>query len=129
MYPAEKQRDDDGGEPTTVHFAERVVQARRGVLCARRERDDVFCVFRCELLFFDGLLRTAGDFVVGVVLVSARRAGWDELTDYLENGYRAFKHMRGARHFLDTVREREQHILDRIYAGDPDPFGFNESVS
>lgn len=60
---------------------------------------------------------------------SARKAGWGELTDYLENGYRAFKHMRGARHFLDTVRERERRILDRIYASDPDPFGFDEIVS
>ncbi len=59
----------------------------------------------------------------------ARKAGWGELTDYLENGYRAFKHMRGARVFLDTVREREQRILGRIYASDPDPFGFDESVS
>jgi hypothetical protein len=52
----------------------------------------------------------------------ARAAGWGELTDFLENGYRVFKHMRGARHFLDTVREREKQILDRIYASDPDPF-------
>ena len=59
----------------------------------------------------------------------ARKAGWGELTDFLENGYRVFKHMRGARHFLDTVRERERRILDRIYANDPDPFGFDESVS
>ena len=73
----------------------------------------------------DGVVRSP---LTGAMLAvskgPARKAGWGELTDYLENGYRAFKHMRGARHFLDTVREREQRILDRIYAGDPDPFRF-----
>jgi hypothetical protein len=59
----------------------------------------------------------------------ARAAGWGELTDFLEKGYRAFKHMRGARHFLDTVRERELRILDRIYASDPDPFEFESEVT
>jgi hypothetical protein len=54
----------------------------------------------------------------------ARRAGWVELTDFLERGYAAFKHMRGSTFFLSTIRQREMRILDKIYAGDPDPFGF-----
>jgi hypothetical protein len=54
----------------------------------------------------------------------ARRAGWDELTGFLERGYRAFKHMGGAKAFLDLVRRRETRYLDRIYAGDPDPYGW-----
>ena len=49
-------------------------------------------------------------------------AGWHELQGFLERGYAAFKHMKGAEEFLNTIETRETGILDRIYAGDPDPF-------
>lgn len=49
-------------------------------------------------------------------------AGWSELQRYLEHGFSAFKHMKGAAEFLDTVERREMEILDRIYAGHPEPF-------
>jgi len=52
----------------------------------------------------------------------ARRAGWGELHDFLEKGYTAFKHMGRADAFLKTVQERETGILERIFAGHPDPF-------
>lgn len=52
----------------------------------------------------------------------ARRAGWVELTDFVEHGYQAFRHMRDAKYFLDTIRQREKLILDKIYAEEPDPF-------
>jgi hypothetical protein len=52
----------------------------------------------------------------------ARRTGWHELHDFLEGGYAAFKHMRGAKEFLGTIQQREMLILDKIYARDPDPF-------
>jgi hypothetical protein len=55
----------------------------------------------------------------------ATRAGWGELMSFLERGYAAFKHMRGARAFLNTIHDRELRILDRIYASDPDPFAFD----
>jgi len=78
----------------------------------------------------DGVVRSPlTSALLAVSKGPARAAGWNELTDFLESGYRAFKHMRGARHFLDTVREREQGILDRIYARDPDPFEFDEAAS
>lgn len=59
----------------------------------------------------------------------ARRAGWHELHDFLERGFKAFKHMRGADSFLRTIRQREMRILDRIFEGDPDPFGFELEVA
>ena len=71
------------------------------------------------------------DVIVGLPLtgaalqlakVPARRAGWTELTDFMERGFRAFKQMHGARFFLDTIRKRERLILDRIYAEEPEPF-------
>jgi hypothetical protein len=52
----------------------------------------------------------------------ARRAGWVELHEFLEKGYTAFKHMGRADEFLKTIQEREMGILDRIYAGHPEPF-------
>jgi hypothetical protein len=52
----------------------------------------------------------------------ARMAGWHELQDFLERGFAAFKHMRGAAEFLTTVQHREMLILDRIFAAHPDPF-------
>ncbi len=57
----------------------------------------------------------------------ARRAGWGELTDFLDTGYKAFKQLHGAGNFLNTIRRRELEILDRIYAGDPNPFRLDES--
>ncbi|SFZ73889.1 FFLEELY motif protein [Chitinimonas taiwanensis] len=52
----------------------------------------------------------------------AHLAGLGELQDFLERGVAAFLQMHGADYFLDTVRERETRLLDRIYAGQPDPF-------
>lgn len=49
-------------------------------------------------------------------------AGWSELQHYLEHGFTAFKHMKGANEFLTIVDRRETAILDRIFAGDEEPF-------
>ncbi len=73
----------------------------------------------------DGLVRLP---LVGTMLNvakgPARRAGWVDLTDFLEHGYTAFKRMHGGKRFLKTIRAREIDYLDRMYANDPDPFGF-----
>jgi hypothetical protein len=57
----------------------------------------------------------------------ATRSGWGDLMSFLERGYAAFKHMHGAAVFLNTIREREIRILNRIYAKVPDPFGFESA--
>jgi hypothetical protein len=54
-------------------------------------------------------------------------AGWSELQSYLERGYSAFKHMRGASEFLMTVERREIMILDRLFADHPDPFAIHDA--
>ena len=41
---------------------------------------------------------------------------------FLERGYTAFKHMRGAEGFLRTIEGRETKILDRIFMGKARPF-------
>jgi len=55
----------------------------------------------------------------------ARLAGFGELQDFLERGFRAFRHMEDAPVFLATIDQRETQILDRIYARDPHPFGLD----
>jgi len=59
---------------------------------------------------------------LSLLAVPARRAGWDDLTGFLERGFKAFKHLHGARPFLELVRRRETEYLDRIYSGDEDPY-------
>jgi hypothetical protein len=55
----------------------------------------------------------------------AQLAGFGELQDFLERGFRAFRHMRGAEEFLNTIVSREMRILDRIYARHPQPFNLD----
>jgi len=52
----------------------------------------------------------------------AYRAGWNELQDFLEHGYTAFRRMGNADKFLDAVHDRELQILDNIYSDKSHPF-------
>jgi hypothetical protein len=56
----------------------------------------------------------------------AHAAGFGALQEFLERGLDAFEAMHGADEFLVTIREREQRSLERMFAGDPDPFGFED---
>ena len=53
--------------------------------------------------------------------------GWEDLQRFLEHGFSAFKHMKGATKFLELVHRREIAILDRIFAADPDPFDIHDA--
>jgi len=55
----------------------------------------------------------------------AQLAGLHELQAFLERGFHAYRHMNGAKEFLDTIETRETRILDRIYARDAKPFRLN----
>jgi hypothetical protein len=52
----------------------------------------------------------------------AHAAGLGALHEFLERGFQAFRHMRGASEFLAVIDLRERHILERLFAADPDPF-------
>lgn len=52
----------------------------------------------------------------------AHRTGWGDVHNFLARGFRAFKQMRGAKEFLDTVKKREMYILDQIFMGNQNPF-------
>ena len=49
----------------------------------------------------------------------AHMAGLGALHDFLEIGFKAFRHMRGATEFLRIIREREMQVMEQILAGAP----------
>jgi hypothetical protein len=52
----------------------------------------------------------------------ARMAGLEDLQDFLERGFDAFRRMQGADYFLDLVRTREMEILNRLFSGEASAF-------
>lgn len=63
--------------------------------------------------------------VLGLIIAMrgpARAAGFQALQQFLERGLRTFRSMQGADVFASTIRDREQRIMERLYAEDPDPF-------
>jgi hypothetical protein len=70
--------------------------------------------------------RLVGHPLIGTLLSAmetpARLAGLSAMHEFLNTGFRAFRAMNGAEEFLRRVRERETALMERLYAGDPDPF-------
>lgn len=56
--------------------------------------------------------------------IPAKLAGWADVHDFFERGFVAFRTMDGAALFLQTLSTRELALLDRIFAGKRNPFGF-----
>lgn len=52
----------------------------------------------------------------------ARLAGLENLQDFLERGFVAFRRMRGAAPFLDAIERRETRLLEHLFEGNPTPF-------
>ncbi len=63
----------------------------------------------------DSMVRMPG---IGVILrlahIPAHAAGFGVLQDFLERGFAAFRELRGAERLLDTIRERETHLMDTL---------------
>ena len=85
-------------------------------------------VYQIELIericeHIDGIVR---NLLTGPTLALAKRplrnSGHVALVDFLERGYNGFKHMQGSQHFRATIRQRELNLLDRMYAGEANPF-------
>jgi hypothetical protein len=64
------------------------------------------------------LLRAA----IALIKGPAYAAHMGELHDFLDRGFHAFRHMRGAAEFLATIRGRETLILERLFARHRAPF-------
>ncbi len=75
----------------------------------------------CERI--DGIVRNP---LTGPTLSVAKRplrsSGHVALVDFLDRGYTSFKHMHGSQHFRATIKQRELSLLDRMYAGEVNPF-------
>jgi len=68
------------------------------------------------------LARRAVGALLRLSRAPARAAGFGALQDFLECGYHAFRQLGGAGEFMATVKARESTLLERLYAGEPDPF-------
>ena len=55
--------------------------------------------------------------------VPARAAGLSELQGFLERGFDAFGQLGDAKPFLADIRASETRVMQRLFAGDADPFG------
>lgn len=53
----------------------------------------------------------------------ARAAGFGEMQDFLERGFSAFRSMGPAEEFLATIVRREGRVMERLLAGEANPFG------
>ena len=53
----------------------------------------------------------------------ARAMGFGELQGFLERGFDAFGQLGDAKPFLADIRGSETRAMQRLFAGDPDPFG------
>ena len=54
----------------------------------------------------------------------ARAAGFGLLQSFLENGLNAFRIMGDGTEFVETIWHKEAEIMQRLFEGDEDPFGF-----
>lgn len=52
----------------------------------------------------------------------SKLAGMGEIQAFLEAGFTAFRHMKGADYFLQTIAQRESTFITRIFAGEAKPF-------
>jgi hypothetical protein len=76
--------------------------------------------------YLDGVVRKP--IIRGLVHFARRpahAAGFGALQEFLEHGLDAFEGMKGADEFLATIRDREWRAMERVFAGEADPFGFD----
>jgi len=89
----------------------------------RTLREEQIELIYCLALELDRAVRLP---LVGALIramrAPARAAGFAELQTFLERGLGAFGAMGGAQIFASTIRDRETAVMERLYAGDPDPF-------
>ncbi len=57
----------------------------------------------------------------------ARAAGLGELQSFLERGFGAFAGLGDAGAFLADIQRSERDVMRRLFAGDPDPFGWRRA--
>jgi hypothetical protein len=77
--------------------------------------------------YLDGVVRKPMvRALVRLARAPAHAAGFGQLQEFLERGFRAFETMHGAREFVETIRERELRASARLFAAEADPFEFED---
>ncbi|HET7202859.1 MAG TPA: hypothetical protein VFI92_05780 [Steroidobacteraceae bacterium] len=75
--------------------------------------------------YLDGVVRRPMvRALVRLARAPAHAAGFGLLQEFLERGLLAFEAMHGAQEFVETIRARELRASARLFAGEPDPFEF-----
>jgi hypothetical protein len=75
----------------------------------------------------DGLTRKSlVRAAIALIKGPAHASGMGALHDFLDRGFRAFRHMQGADEFLAIIRERETRILSRLFAKHRAPFDLSQ---
>jgi len=59
----------------------------------------------------------------------AHAAGFGLLQEFLESGLDSFRALKDPDYFVDTIYQREWDSMQRLFAGDPDPFRFQGRYS
>lgn len=107
--------------PGPIDAASYAEAYRAGSTRAERERQIEVIVAVGERL--DSLVATPLVFrTLKLMRTPARLAGLQDLQDFLERGFHAFREMDGASDFLSLIRTRETAILNRLFSGEPEPF-------
>jgi hypothetical protein len=79
--------------------------------------------------YLDGVVRKP--IIRGLVHLARRpshAAGFGALQEFLEHGLDAFESMKGSEEFLATVHNREWRAMERVFAGEEDPFEFDATA-
>jgi hypothetical protein len=56
----------------------------------------------------------------------AHAAGFGKLQEFLETGLGSFRALKDVRYFNETIYEREWNSMQKLFAGEPLPFGFQQ---
>ena len=71
--------------------------------------------------------RSIINYLLRLLRGPAHAAGFGNLQEFLETGLAAFRALEDPGHFVDTIYDREWAAMERLFAGDPDPFSFGAS--
>jgi hypothetical protein len=71
--------------------------------------------------------RSIINYLLRLLRGPAHAAGFGNLQEFLETGLAAFRALEDPDHFVDTIYDREWAAMERLFAGDTDPFSFGDS--
>jgi hypothetical protein len=64
------------------------------------------------------------NYLVRLLRGPAHAAGFGALQEFLEEGLASFRALEDTRYFIETIYRRESDAMQRMFAGEPRPFGF-----